>query len=56
MCDFLCAPLQGVNLLAICLHQGGSLQIRDIATSRKTLPEAEEGLEKIYGSTYVTLR
>jgi hypothetical protein len=29
MCDFLCAPLQGVNLLAIRLRQGGTLQIRD---------------------------
>jgi hypothetical protein len=26
--------------------------LEDLATSRKTLPEAEEGLEKIYGSTY----
>jgi hypothetical protein len=28
-CDFLCTPLQGVNLLAIRLLWGGSLQIRD---------------------------
>jgi hypothetical protein len=26
--------------------------LEDLATSRKTLPEAEEGLEKIYGSMY----
>ncbi|KAF8262144.1 hypothetical protein EI94DRAFT_1809260 [Lactarius quietus] len=26
--------------------------LEDLATSRKTLPEAEEGLEKVYGSTY----
>ena len=26
--------------------------LEDLATSQKTLPEAEEGLEKIYGSTY----
>jgi hypothetical protein len=29
--------------------------LEDLATSQKTLPEAEEGLEKIYGSTYKDL-
>ena len=49
-----------LRIPARCGHEHGASQtppeawgvLEDLATSRKTLPEAEDTLEKIYGSTY----